>query len=76
MSDIIRPQPGPQTAFLASKADICIYGGSAGSGSRFTLTGSDTQTFPIQDRLAFDDGLELSSDPKSLVLRVIMPMRQ
>ena len=28
----IRPQPGPQEAFLASPADIVIYGGSAGSG--------------------------------------------
>jgi len=25
-------QPGPQTDFLNSRADICIYGGSAGSG--------------------------------------------
>ena len=29
---IIRPQPGPQEAFLKSSADIVIYGGSAGSG--------------------------------------------
>lgn len=29
---IIRPQPRPQTAFLASPADIAIYGGSAGGG--------------------------------------------
>lgn len=31
------PQPGPQTAFLDSIADICIYGGSAGSGKSFGL---------------------------------------
>lgn len=28
----IRPQPGPQTRFLASAADIVVYGGSAGGG--------------------------------------------
>lgn len=33
----IEPQPGPQTAFLSSKADICIYGGSAGAGKTFAL---------------------------------------
>jgi predicted phage terminase large subunit-like protein len=33
----IMPQPGPQTAFLSSTADICIYGGSAGSGKSFGL---------------------------------------
>jgi predicted phage terminase large subunit-like protein len=31
------PQPGPQTDFLASTANICIYGGSAGSGKSFAL---------------------------------------
>mgnify|MGYP000941347381 CR=1 FL=1 len=34
---IIRPQHGPQTAFLASKADIAIYGGAAGGGKTFGL---------------------------------------
>lgn len=34
---VIRPQPGPQEAFLASSADIVIYGGSAGSGKSFAL---------------------------------------
>ncbi|MDE3825870.1 phage terminase large subunit [Sinorhizobium meliloti] len=34
---IIRPQPGPQTAFLASAADIAIYGGSAGGGKTWAL---------------------------------------
>lgn len=28
----IRPQPGPQSQFLASPADIAIYGGGAGGG--------------------------------------------
>lgn len=34
---IIRPQQGKQTDFLASKADIAIYGGSAGGGKSFAL---------------------------------------
>jgi predicted phage terminase large subunit-like protein len=33
----IAAQPGPQSEFLASQADICIYGGSAGSGKSFAL---------------------------------------
>jgi phage terminase large subunit-like protein len=32
-----RPQKGPQEAFLASRADIAIYGGSAGGGKTFGL---------------------------------------
>jgi hypothetical protein len=28
----IRPQPGPQEAFLASCADIVLFGGAAGGG--------------------------------------------
>ncbi len=31
------PQPGPQEAFLKSKADIAIYGGAAGGGKSFAL---------------------------------------
>jgi len=34
---IIRPQVGPQEAFLSTDADICIYGGAAGSGKSFGL---------------------------------------
>ncbi len=33
----IGPQPGPQTDFLASKADIAIYGGGAGGGKSYAL---------------------------------------
>jgi predicted phage terminase large subunit-like protein len=33
----ICPQPGPQTSFLASAADIAIYGGSAGGGKTWAL---------------------------------------
>ena len=33
----LRPQPGPQEMFLATKADICIYGGAAGGGKTYGL---------------------------------------
>ncbi len=33
----LRPQAGPQTAFLSTSADIAIYGGAAGSGKSFAL---------------------------------------
>ncbi len=33
----LMPQAGPQTAFMASKADIVIYGGAAGGGKTFAL---------------------------------------
>jgi predicted phage terminase large subunit-like protein len=33
----IRPQDGPQTQFLASEADIAIYGGAAGGGKTWAL---------------------------------------
>lgn len=34
---IIRPNPGPQEQFLASPADIAIFGGSAGCGKTYAL---------------------------------------
>ena len=34
---IIKPQPGPQEKFLATSADICIYGGAAGGGKTYGL---------------------------------------
>src|SRR5260221_6962819 len=34
---VIEPQPGPQTVFLSTPADICIYGGAAGGGKSFGL---------------------------------------
>src|SRR5690625_3049613 len=34
---VIRPQPGPQKAFLASSADIVIYGCAAGGGTSYGL---------------------------------------
>lgn len=32
-----RPQPGPQTVFLSTSADIAIYGGAAGGGKSWAL---------------------------------------
>lgn len=32
-----RPQPGPQTEFLSTSADIAIFGGAAGGGKTFGL---------------------------------------
>src|SRR5512141_1843476 len=32
---VVEPQAGPQERFLATKADIAIYGGSAGSGKSY-----------------------------------------
>jgi len=34
---VLRPQAGPQEAFLSSRADIVIYGGAAGGGKSFGL---------------------------------------
>ena len=34
---VLAPQPGPQTKFLSSSADICFYGGAAGGGKSFAL---------------------------------------
>ena len=34
---ILRPQRGPQEQFLATKADIAIYGGAAGGGKTYAL---------------------------------------
>jgi predicted phage terminase large subunit-like protein len=33
----LKPQPGPQEAFLSSPADIAIYGGAAGGGKTYAL---------------------------------------
>ena len=37
MAKVIRPQKGPQEAFMSSPADIVIYGGAAGGGKSFAL---------------------------------------
>jgi predicted phage terminase large subunit-like protein len=33
----VRPQPGPQTRFLANPADVVVYGGAAGGGKTWGL---------------------------------------
>lgn len=33
----LRPQPGPQTAFFATLADVALYGGAAGGGKTWSL---------------------------------------
>lgn len=37
MDEQIGPQPGPQTRFLSSPADVVVYGGSAGGGKTWGL---------------------------------------
>lgn len=37
MSDNIKAHPGPQTDFLKTSADVCLFGGSAGGGKSFAL---------------------------------------
>lgn len=34
---VIRPQAGPQTEFLATPADVAVYGGAAGGGKTWAL---------------------------------------
>lgn len=34
---LVKPQPGPQEKFLATSADICVFGGSAGGGKSWGL---------------------------------------
>lgn len=36
-TNIISPQPGPQTMFLQCGADVVLYGGSAGGGKTYAL---------------------------------------
>lgn len=37
MARIIKPQPGPQTDFMATPANICVFGGAAGGGKSYGL---------------------------------------
>ena len=37
MSQILKPQEGPQTQFMATPANVCIYGGAAGGGKSYGL---------------------------------------
>lgn len=42
----IGPQPGPQTMFHASRADIAIYGGQAGGGKSFSIVAEPLRHAP------------------------------
>ncbi|MCD8397556.1 MAG: phage terminase large subunit [Lachnospiraceae bacterium] len=37
MARIIKPQEGPQTMFLTTPAEVCVYGGAAGGGKSYGL---------------------------------------
>lgn len=37
MPRILKPQEGPQTEFMATPAQICVYGGAAGGGKSYGL---------------------------------------
>ena len=45
----IKPQSGPQEDFLATSADIAVYGGSAGAGKSFDLLLEPTRHIHIGD---------------------------
>lgn len=45
----IKPQAGPQEAFLATSADIAVYGGSAGAGKSFDLLLEPTRHIHVGD---------------------------
>jgi predicted phage terminase large subunit-like protein len=45
----IRPQPGPQERFLASPADIVVYGGQAGGGKTWGLLLEPVRHLGVRD---------------------------
>lgn len=45
----LKPQPGPQTTFTGSSADIVIYGGAAGGGKSFGLLIDPLRHFQNKD---------------------------
>lgn len=49
MSRIIKPQSGPQERFLATSANIAIYGGAAGGGKTYALLMEPLRYINIRD---------------------------
>lgn len=50
MPTVLKPQRGPQERFMATAADICIYGGAAGGGKTYgdgAYEGSNGLVFPV-----------------------------
>ena len=47
--NILAPQAGPQTMFMASNADIVIYGGAAGGGKTYALLLEALRHKDVQD---------------------------
>lgn len=46
---IIKPQPGPQSAFLASNADVAVLGGAAGVGKTWGLLLAPIQSYTVAE---------------------------
>lgn len=49
---MLQPQPGRQTQFLSSPADITVYGGAAGGGKSFGLLLEATRNAPYNKEFA------------------------
>lgn len=49
MSRIIKPQSGPQERFLATSANIAIYGGAAGGGKTYALLMEPLRYINVRD---------------------------
>ncbi len=48
-SIILKPQPGPQEAFLSTPADIALFGGSAGPGKTWSLLVEPMRHLGVKD---------------------------
>ena len=46
---IFQPQPGPQSVFLQTEADIAIFGGAAGGGKTYALLLEGARLFPYEE---------------------------